>query len=213
MFALFTALCYYMNMVKESMQNNLKAVYEFIKAHASKMGYPPSVREICSELNISSTATVHYYLTKLQEQGLIVKSSQKNRALGIPGAAQNKIKSIPIIGRVHAGNLSLAEQVVDDYYSNTDGFFRGNSLFMLTVKGDSMKNAGINDGDLAVIMRQSTAENGEIVVAMHDNEATIKRYYNRNGKIVLHPENNDYEDIVLSNVEVVGILTGLIRRY
>ena len=200
-------------MVKESMQNNLKAVYEFIKAHVSKMGYPPSVREICSELNISSTATVHYYLTKLQEKGLIVKSSQKNRALGIPGNVSSKIQSIPIMGRVHAGNLSLAEQVVDDYYSNTDGFFRGSSLFMLTVKGDSMRNAGINDGDLAVIMRQSTAENGEIVVAMHDNEATIKRYYNRNGKIVLHPENNDYEDIVLSNVEVIGILTGLIRRY
>jgi repressor LexA len=194
------------------MEDNLANVLQFIKDYSTENGFPPAVREIGAALGINSTATVHYYLNKLQGRGEITKSFQKNRALGI--TKSRKIKDVPLVGLVHAGGLSIAEEVVDDNFTFSEGMFRGDELFMLQIKGDSMKNAGIADGDLAVITRQNAARHGEIVVARYENDATVKRLILRpDGVAVLHPENPDYEDIIVPDLEIVGVLTGLIRRY
>jgi len=186
-------------------------VLSFMKSYTANNGYPPSVREIAAEVKVSSTATVHYYLSKLEEQGRITKPALKKRSVSIAGV--RKPCEIPLVGLVHAGELSPAEENVEDNYTFSDGLFRGKNLFMLSIKGDSMKNAGLNDGDFAVFSRRDSAEHGEIVVAMYENEATVKRLLLKDGAAILHPENPSYKDIIVENPQIIGVLTGLIRRY
>lgn len=200
---------------KIEMNNKLNAVLEFIKNYTIDYGYPPSVREICVELKISSTATVYYYLNKLQQRGDILKSPQKNRALEVKNFSKsdNKYQEIPLVGRAHAGALTFAEENLDEIYSFSDNLFGVNDLFMLTVVGESMIDAGINDGDMVVVRRQETANNGQIVVARVNDEATIKRFYKKDNYFLLQPENKNFDSIVVFDLNILGVVVGLIRRF
>lgn len=200
---------------KLEMQNKLDAVLSFIKSYSVEYGFPPSIREICRELKISSTATAYYYLNKLEQRGDIAKSPQKNRALEVKKLQRvdDKYQSVPLVGRVHAGALSLAEENLEDTFSFSNNLFGSDNLFMLTVTGDSMIEAGISDGDLVVVKKQPVANNGDIVVALVNDEATVKRFYKRSNCFLLHPENKNYNDIIVCKLDILGVVIGLIRKF
>ena len=217
MFAFFCFLFYnfYMTDKKLEMKKKLDAVLEFIKNYSVDNGFPPSIREICCELNISSTATAYYYVNKLQQRGDITKSRQKNRALEVKDLQRidNRFQAVPLVGRVHAGALSLAEENLDDTFSFSNNLFGSDDLFMLTVTGDSMIEAGINDGDMVVVKKQPVANNGDIVVALVNDEATVKRFFKRSNCFLLHPENKEYNDIIVCKLDILGVVIGLIRKF
>lgn len=208
--------------------NKEEMLLEFIKSHQDKYGYPPTIREMCRAVKVSSTSTISYYLNKLEANGLIKKSPNKNRALEIVEQESNKPSNIinfenynsnnnfikiPIIGKVTAGEPILAVENVEEYFMVSPNLFRGEGLFMLTVSGDSMINAGIYDGDKIVVRQQSTAENGEIVVALIDGSATVKRFYKENGQYRLQPENDTMKPIYTNNVDILGKVVGLVRKF
>ncbi len=190
-------------------------VYQFIVDFIDKNSYPPSVRELCAGLNISSTATIFYHLKKLEDQGKLSRGKQKNRAIGLTEQKDRpKEEEIPVIGKVAAGKPILATENIEDNFTFSDNVFGNHDkLFILNVSGDSMINAGIYDGDKIVVSKQTTAENGEIVVAMVGDEATVKRFYKENGHIRLQPENDYLEPIIVPNATILGKVVGLIRNY
>ena len=196
-------------MVKEE---KLTMVMDYIRRFIEENGYTPSVREIGQECGIKSTATVHSYLEKLKTRGYLSKADNKKRSMAIGKA--NGV-NIPLIGTVTAGQPVFAYENYEDYYTFPATEFKGEELFMLRVSGTSMIDAGILDGDKIVVRRQPTAENGEIVVALVDDSATVKRFYRRNGQIVLHPENEALSDMIFEDGEVVilGKVLGLMRNY
>lgn len=189
----------------------LEKVLNFVKRYQSENGFPPSVREICQALSIKSTATAHYYLAKLEKQGSISKNANKNRAIVLADALD--YVSVPLVGTVTAGTPILAVENLDGYYPLPPELAEEENSFLLQVKGDSMIEAGILDGDKIICRKTQTAENGEIVVALIDDSATVKRFFKRNGKIILHPENERLCDIVLDEAYILGKVTGLIRKY
>ena len=189
----------------------LEKVLNFVKRYQSENGFPPSVREICQALSIKSTATAHYYLAKLEKQGSISKNANKNRAIVLSDALD--YVSVPLVGTVTAGTPILAVENLDGYYPLPPELAEEENSFLLQVKGDSMIEAGILDGDKIICRKTQTAENGEIVVALIDDSATVKRFFKRNGKIILHPENERLCDIVLDEAYILGKVTGLIRKY
>jgi repressor LexA len=205
-------------MKKNNIAKKLNAVLKFIKEFTSEHGYPPSVREMCTGLNIPSTASIYYYLNKLEQDGKLTKSPQKNRAINIckqdsnPSRQSTEFVNIPHLGKISAGIPITAIENIDETYSFPRSLFKSGTLFMLTIKGNSMTGIGIYDGDKVVIKSQPTAQNGDIVAALVGDEATIKRFYQKDGHIVLHPENHLMEDIVVDNVQILGIATGLIRK-
>lgn len=187
-------------------------VLEFIEKYMTENGYAPSVREICEGCNIPSTATCFKIMNGLAEQGLIVKSKvgeNKRRSVSIK---QNAVK-VPLIGTVAAGEPIFAQENYEDFFSVPSNMFGTDDLFMLTVKGDSMIKIGMLNGDKVIVRKQETAENGEIVVALVEDSATVKRFYKRDGKFILHPENDDMEDFVFENVSVLGKVVGLLRSF
>lgn len=191
-------------------------IYEFIRQEVLDKGYPPSVREICAKVGLSSTSTVHSHLSKLEKKGLIKRDPTKPRAIEIikDPIAKKEMVDIPIIGKVQAGQPILAVENIEDYFTIPLNFVRGNNdLFILKISGESMIEAGIYDGDLAIIEKVNSAENGEIVVALIENEATIKRFYKENGRIRLQPENHTMEPIIVDDCKIVGKLTGIYRKY
>ncbi len=193
-------------------QSKLDAVHEYVKKFQNENGYPPSVREIARDLKIKSTATVHYYLKKLEESGIITKDAGRNRAISLTEEALPFV-SVPLVGTVTAGTPILAVENLDGYYPLPAEFTgAGENSFMLRVRGDSMIEAGIFDGDKIICRKQESADNGDIVVALIDDSATVKRFFKRDGKIILHPENSALSDIVLNDVAVLGKVTGLIRK-
>lgn len=196
------------------MKSNEKynAVFEFIKSYISENGYSPSVREICANCGIKSTATAYQYMNKLSEQGLISKAGNKKRAVAIKGAPAGKSVSVPLVGTVAAGQPIFADENYEGYYSLPSEFFGSDDMFMLTVKGDSMVKIGMLDGDKIVVKKQNTADNGDIVVALVDDSATVKRFYRRDGKFILHPENDNMSDFVFDDVAVLGKVVGLMRN-
>ena len=196
-------------MVKEE---KLTMVMDYIRRFIEENGYTPSVREIGQECGIKSTATVHSYLEKLKTRGYLSKADNKKRSMAIGKA--NGV-NIPLIGTVTAGQPVFAYENYEDYYTFPATEFKGEELFMLRVSGTSMIDAGILDGDKIVVRRQPTAENGEIVVALVDDSATVKRFYRRNGQIILHPENEALSDMIFEDGEVVilGKVLGLMRNY
>ena len=194
--------------MSEKSRNKMQAVLNFINEYNAEYGYSPTVREICTKLDIKSTASAYYYMEKLNEEGLLSKSPNKNRAVNF---RKNASVNIPLIGTVTAGQPIFAYENYEDYYSFPAGSFRGNDLFMLNVVGTSMINAGIFDGDKIVVRKQATAENGEIVVALIDDSATVKRFYKRDGHFVLHPENDAMDDIIVDEVSILGRVVGLGR--
>ncbi len=185
-------------------------IYEYIR-HCIDDGYPPTVREICQQLGIGSTSTVHKYINILVEEGYLEKSGNRNRALRLPGGS--KI-SVPLVGEIAAGTPILAIENITEYISFTADKYYSGELFALKIKGDSMINIGIFDGDTVVIEKTSYAENGDLVAALVDNEyATVKTFYKENGHYRLQPENDDMEPIISDNVSIIGKVAALIRYF
>ena len=193
-------------------QEKLIMVMDYIRKFSEENGYTPSVREIGKECGIKSTATVYSYLQKLQDKGYLNKATNKKRSVTL---AKSSGVNIPLIGTVTAGQPIFAYENYEDYYTFPAGEFRGEDLFMLRVQGTSMIDAGIMDGDKIVVRRQETAENGEIVVALVDDSATVKRFYHKNGQIILHPENEALSDMIFEDgqVSILGKVVGLMRNY
>lgn len=185
-------------------------IYEYLCRVIPEQGYAPSVREICDAVGLKSPSTVHFHLKRLQERGLIEKGDCKGRAIVLIG--QGERNRVPIIGNVAAGSPIVAEECIEDYLTIDCGG-REDEYFALRVRGDSMRNAGILPGDLVVVHRQPTAYHGEIVVALLDDEATVKRLSRQNGEIWLMPENDAYQPIDGTNASVLGKVTTVIRRY
>ena len=189
-------------------------ILEFVTGKVTEEGYVPSVREICKAVGLSSPATVHYHLNQLCEEGLISKEPNKKWFIRLagqqPGGAFVKI---PVVGRVTAGQPILAQEDIEDYIQVPADQIRGRETFALTVRGDSMINAGILDGDIIIVLRTPVAEDGEIVVALLGDEATVKRLRRRSGQVWLMPENENYEPIDGTEAEIIGLVKAVVREY
>ena len=190
-----------------------------LKKYLAKKGYPPTVRELCELTNLNSTATVHVHLDHLQEKGYINKAKEKNRTIELLVPNEYEVKdesvvSVPLLGKVTAGNPIEAIERPNEYFDLPAFMINPKKeTFSLNVSGDSMINAGIHDNDIVVVERQNTAHNGEIVVAMNDdNEVTVKRFYKEKDHIRLQPENDTLEPIILNNATILGKVVGLYRK-
>ena len=185
-------------------------IYEYIASCIREQGYPPSVREIGEAVGLKSPSTVHFHLKHLEEAGVIEKGAGKGRAitLTVPTVPEDKV---PIVGNVAAGSPILAEECIEDYLTFDTGG-HGDEYFALRVRGESMLNAGILPGDLVVVRRQQTCSNGEIVVAMIEDEATVKRFFRRDGHIWLMPENDAYSPIDGTYAQVLGKVAAVVRQ-
>ena len=195
-------------------------IYDFILEFTSAHGYPPSVREIGTAVGLKSPSTVHFHLKGLEEAGVIVKAEGKTRAISLPGAPLGPVAEeedphadqIPVVGNVAAGSPILAQECIEDYLTfDTQGL--SGEHFALRVRGESMLNAGILPDDLVVVHRQQEVRNGEIVVALFEDEATVKTYQNRDGHVWLLPENPDYEPIDGTDAQIIGKVVAVVRRY
>ena len=203
------------------------AIYDFIKSYSDEHGYPPSVREIGAAVGLASPSTVHMHLKVLEENGLIKRDSKKPRTIEVMGKQgssddQGGLASVsqdlaadairlPLVGRVAAGTPILAEQNVEDTLTLPTSIVGDSSSFILRVRGDSMVNAGIFDGDYIVVKEQQDAHDGEIVVALIDDSATVKTFYRERDRIRLQPENDTMEPIYVENPTILGRVTALIR--
>lgn len=185
--------------------------YNFIVSYLEDKKYPPTIREICNRLNLDSTSSVVYHLKKLEKMGKITRSVNKNRAIELVDKSVNNI-TLPVVGVIAAGQPILAEETLLDKVIVSENLFSGTNMFILKVKGDSMINIGIYNGDFVVISKQSVANNGEIVACLIDNEATVKRYYKENGYFRLQPENSFMRPIITNHVDILGKVVGLIRN-
>ena len=190
-------------------------IYEFLKDFTSQKGYPPTVREICKAVGLKSTSSVHGHLKQLEKEGLIKRDPTKPRALEIVDSVIKKeLINVPIIGKVTAGLPILANENIEDSFPlPLDYVKHNNDLFMLKVSGSSMIKAGILDGDLAIIEKTQTASNGDKIVALIENEATLKTFYRENDHIRLQPENDEMEPIIVDNCSILGKLIGIYRTY
>ena len=195
-------------------------IYDFILAFTGEHGYPPSVREIGAAVGLKSPSTVHFHIKGLEEAGVIVKAEGKTRAISLPGAPLGPVgeeedphaDQIPVVGNVAAGSPILAQECIEDYLTfDTQGL--SGEHFALRVRGESMLNAGILPDDLVVVHRQQEVRNGEIVVALFEDEATVKTYQNRDGHVWLLPENPDYQPIDGAEAQIIGKVVAVVRRY
>ena len=190
-------------------------ILEYIKSQILNKGYPPSVRDICTAVNLKSTSSVHAHLETLEKNGYIRRDPTKPRAIEIIddnfNLTRREVVNVPLIGQVAAGQPLLAVENITSYFPIPAEFIPKEEVFMLNVKGESMVNAGIYDGDQIMVKQQSTASNGEIVVALVDDSATVKRFYKENGHIRLQPENDFMEPIIVDSCEIIGKVIGLIR--
>jgi repressor LexA len=203
------------------MSNRQNSILEFIKNEVRDKGYPPSVREIGEAVGLASSSTVHGHLDRLEKKGLIRRDPTKPRAIEILGEDENNvyrisssIRQIPLVGKVTAGVPITATENIEEYFPLPINMVGDQPVFMLSVMGDSMIEAGIHNGDYVIVRQQPTATNGDIVVAMTDeNEATVKTFYKERDHIRLQPENASMEPIRLSNVSILGKVIGLIRTF
>ncbi len=190
-------------------------VLEYIKETVLKKGYPPAVREICEAVNLKSTSSVHSHLETLEKNGYIRRDPTKPRTIEIIDDAFNltrkEMVQVPLIGTVAAGIPILAQENIESYFPFPVEMLPNKEVFMLRVKGDSMVNAGIMEGDQVLVEQQNTAENGDIVVALLDDSATVKKFYREDGHYRLQPENDTMAPIIVNNVEILGKVIGLIR--
>jgi repressor LexA len=191
-------------------------IYDFLKSYTESKGYPPSVREICEAVSLRSTSTVHGHLKRLEKKGMIKRDPSKPRALEIAelSAPKKEMINIPIVGKITAGlPILAAENIEDTFPIPLDYIKHDNELFMLRVSGQSMINVGIRDNDLAIIESTQNAINGDIVVALIDESATIKRFFKEKDHIRLQPENDAMEPILVDNCKVLGKLVGIFRSF
>ena len=186
-------------------------IYDYIAACIREQGYPPSVREIGEAVGLKSPSTVHFHLKHLEEAGVIEKGAGKGRAIALT-APEMPEDRVPIVGNVAAGSPILAEECIEDYLTFDTGG-RSGEYFALRVRGESMLNAGILPGDLVIVHRQATCSNGEIVVAMIEDEATVKRFSRQNGHVWLLPENEAYSPIDGTYAQILGKVAAVVRRY
>ena len=195
------------------MQNNnkMQQLYDYINDFRKQNGYPPTVREMCVAINVKSTSTIAYYINKMEQRGMIRKCPNKNRALEIT-KVEKEMTKIPIVGTVTAGVPILAVEECEDYLMVSPDIFRGDNLFVLNVTGESMINAGIYNGDRVVVRQLSMTRDGDIVVAMIDGCATVKRFFKEDGRYRLQPENDTMSPIITDHVEILGRVIGLIRK-
>ena len=203
-----------------SAKNKQMAVLSYIHKQVDEHGYPPTVREICSAVGLSSTSTVHGHITRLIEQGFLRKDSAKPRAIEITPKGLDLLgvkpmqTKIPMLGVVTAGQPILAVQDATDFFPIPPSIQDNNDLFMLKIRGTSMIKAGILNGDDVIVRKQSTARNGDIVIAMNDdNEATCKRFFKEKTRFRLQPENDTMDPIFLQNVKILGKVIGLFRDH
>lgn len=187
-------------------------VYEYIEQYIFCNNYPPTIREIGEKLKLDSTSSVVYHLKKLENMGKIVRSENKNRAIELTDKPVINSVTLPVVGEIAAGQPILAEENWTDKIVINENFFIGSNLFVLKVKGESMIEVGIFDGDFVVVSKQSIANNGEIMACLIDNEATVKRFYKENGYFRLQPENSSMRPIYTDHVEILGKVVGLIRN-
>ncbi|HOC09902.1 MAG: transcriptional repressor LexA [Clostridiales bacterium] len=203
-------------MKKKPLSGKQLEVLEFIKSELFKKGYPPSVREICEAVGLKSTSTVHGHLERLERKGLIRRDPTKPRAIEVldssPLSIARDMVEVPIVGKVTAGQPILAVENIEDTFPLPADFLRGDDSFILTVRGESMIEAGILDGDYVVVKQQNYANNGDIVVALIEDEATVKRFYKEKDHIRLQPENSLMEPILVQQVTILGKVTGVFRR-
>ena len=186
-----------------------QTVLAFLQERAQD-GLPPTVREICAAADIKSTSTVHAYLKVLEEGGYISRQSGLNRAIRLPGES---VARVPLLGKVTAGQPILAVEEVEDYVPYSGGGYQPGELFALRVCGTSMINAGIFDQDVVIVHKTPTAVNGDIVVALVGDEATVKRFYKENGHFRLQPENDAFEPIIVNEVSILGKVVSLVRYF
>lgn len=190
-------------------------ILEYIKETILKKGYPPSVREICEAVHLKSTSSVHSHLETLEENGYIRRDPTKPRTIEILddnfNLTRREMVNIPVLGTVAAGQPILAQENIENYFPIPAELLPNQKTFMLRVKGDSMINAGIFNGDQIIVAQQETAENGEIVVALLDDSATVKRFFKENGHFRLQPENDAMEPILTDSVQILGKVIGLMR--
>jgi len=196
-----------------SSQQNQQKILDFIKLEIEQKGYPPSVREICAGVGLKSTSTVHAHLNHLEAQGLIRRDSTKPRALEVIDGTQSRGRSVPLVGRVTAGLPILAIENIEEYLTLPMEMLGRDEVFCLRVQGESMIDVGIYDGDIIIVREQNDAQNGEIVVAMIEDEATVKRIYFEKTRVRLQPENQYMEPIYAENVRVIGKVLGLFRLF
>lgn len=192
-------------------------ILEYIKSEILRVGYPPAVREICEAVNLRSTSSVHSHLETLEKNGYIRRDPTKPRAIEIIDDTFNLTRrdmvQVPMIGQVAAGEPILAEQNITDYFPIPVDYMPNNDAFMLLVKGESMINAGIHNGDYVLVEQQKTASNGQMVVALVEDGATVKTFYKEDGYYRLQPENDYMEPIIVQNVEILGKVIGVFRFY
>lgn len=202
-------------MAQEKITAKQQEILEYIKETILKKGYPPAVREICEAVHLKSTSSVHSHLETLEEKGYIRRDPTKPRTIEIIDDCFNltrrEVVNVPLVGTVAAGVPLLAEENIENYYPIPVELLPNAETFMLNVKGNSMINAGIFDGDQLIVEQCSTAHNGEIIVALVDDSATVKRYYKEDGYYRLQPENDDMEPILVESLEILGKVIGLFR--
>lgn len=207
--------------MKAKVTKKQKAVLEDIERHIREKGYGPTVREVCKDLGLSSPSTVHVHLKALEEKGLITRDPLKSRSIALsyeiepatlPKEQFRNIVSVPLVGDVAAGEPILAEENITDTFSLPTEIVGDAPTFMLSVKGDSMIEAGINDGDYVVVKEQPVADNGDIVVAIVDDGATVKRFYKEKDHIRLQPENSSMKPIIVDNCSIAGTVVAVFRR-
>ena len=204
----------------DDLSNKQLQILSFLKSELKSKGYPPSVREICQSVGIKSTSTVHSYLSKLEDKGYIRRDPTKPRAIEIldsendmDASNSKKMINIPIVGKVTAGNPILAVENIEDTFPMPANFIGSNDdLFILSVKGESMIDAAILDDDYIVVKKQAHASNGDIVVALIEEEATVKRFFKEKDRFRLQPENKFMEPIYVRDVSILGKVVGVFRK-
>lgn len=203
-------------MSKGKITSKQQQILDYIKDCILTKGYPPAVREICDAVNLRSTSSVHSHLETLEKNGFIRRDPTKPRAIEIMDddfnlMTRREVVNVPIVGTVTAGEPILAEQNIEDTFPIPVEMLPNKQIFMLKVRGDSMINAGIFSGDQVIVAQQSTADNGDIVVALLDDSATVKRYYKEHGHFRLQPENDTMSPIIVDKVDILGKVIGLMR--
>lgn len=192
-------------------------ILEYIKDEILRKGYPPAVREICAAVNLKSTSSVHSHLETLEKNGYIRRDPTKPRAIEIIddefNLSRHEIRNIPMLGHVAAGQPLFAEQNIQSYFPMLSDHLPSGDLFMLDVRGESMINIGIYDSDKIIVQQTATAQNGDVVVALVEDSATVKTYYKENGRYRLQPENDTMEPIYVDNVIILGKVVGLFRFF
>ena len=192
-------------------------ILDYMKTQIINRGFPPSVREICEAVNLKSTSSVHSHLESLEKNGYIRRDPSKPRAIEIVDDCYNltrrELVNVPMVGTVTAGQPILAVENIEGYFPIPMEYMPNHETFMLRVKGESMINAGIFDGDQILVQKQSTASNGDFVVALLDDSVTVKTFYKENGYFRLQPENDTMDPIIVNDVAILGKVIGLFRMF